>query len=630
MMQSTIQELTAIILNPWLALIVGLALLFLIIIFTLRSRYMVFPPNVYVMHMRKGKVRTSSYGGAFFKFPLIDQYRLLPTTIQRIEIKASEKVISKENQEIIVRGFLVWRVENAEAAFKKISGMDASPKTSSSSLNEINKKLELLAESVIRTTVANMSLDEILRNRSRIVDALMKEFAQVVATWGISIETVEIKDVELFNQDLFKNLQAEFENTKNLEAEQIRIQTDLEITKAKADANKQERLFQAQQEEIAKVREIEKEQKIIEQEKNLRLAKERLEQEVGVASELREQQIGIAERKKTIELIDQEKSLEVGEQEKDRAIGIAKRLKELEFIEQEKNIESKRKEKELLVMQLEQKRELELADYQQKQQTIHAETELIRQTKLAQAEAESRRLQIELQAKATKVKFQEEALGQADALKLQIETEAAARAQAMRIQAEAEAQRIKSIAEAKKLDMISEAEGTRQKLLADAEGLAKKVQAQNTISEQVLQFQTMENVIRSISSVLPEIAKQMIIGDVKWINMGNDGSNNGNNSPLGIIPKNIMQLMTIMNGMGIDLSSFLNHMINKSFFNNHVVNDNNIGFNSNDGNNKDIEKPDKTTNTETESLNIKQAITPELIISTQPSIDKTGKKKKSL
>ena len=203
-----------ILLSPYLWGIVVFTMVAIMTIFVVKSRYKVFAPNLFVIHIRRGVVKHKSFGGGFFKLPIIDQYFLLPTTIQRIEIKASEKVISKENQEIVVRGFLVWRIEDAEKAFKRITG-----NTANSTLSEINTTLEQLAESVIRTTVANMTLDSILRNRGKIVDDLMKEFSTVVGTWGISIETVEIKDVELINHELFINLQAEFENAKALEAQ---------------------------------------------------------------------------------------------------------------------------------------------------------------------------------------------------------------------------------------------------------------------------------------------------------------------------------------------------------------------------------------------------------------------------
>ena len=571
-----------ILLSPYLWGIVVFTLVTLMSIFVVKSRYKVFPPNVFVIHIRRGVVKHKSFGGGFFKLPIIDQYFLLPTTIQRIEIKASEKVISKENQEIVVRGFLVWRIEDAEKAFKRITG-----NTSNSTLTEINTTLEQLAESVIRTTVANMTLDSILRNRGKIVDDLMKEFSTVVATWGVSIETVEIKDVELINQELFVNLQAEFENAKALEAQEITIQTsrsietakiskNKEIEMAKAEADREIRLIKAQQEEIAILREIEKEKKILEEQKNVNMAKEMQEKEVLAAQQLKQQEVGLIERKKAQQFVEEDRKLEVLRQQKEREVGIASKIKEQELLEQERVLEVKRREKEIQVMQLERQKEVEQAEYYQKEETIKAETELITRTKAAEAEkieaiktnievnAEKERLEAIVLAEANKIKAQ----GDAQAKKTRAEGEA----EAKKLEAQAEAQRIAQIANAKKLEMLAEAEGIRAKLDAEAEGLEKKVLAQNQISPEILSQQVVESIVNKLSAVLPQIAESMKVGDIKWVNLGGDG--NGSN-PLGIIPKNLVQLVTSMEAFGLDIPGLLTGLLSKT---------NSNGSNGSDGN----------------------------------------------
>ena len=574
-----------ILMSPYLWGIVVFTLVAIMMIFVVKSRYKVFAPNLFVIHIRRGVVKHKSFGGGFFKLPIIDQYFLLPTTIQRIEIKASEKVISKENQEIVVRGFLVWRIEDAEKAFKRITGTSAN-----STLTEINTTLEQLAESVIRTTVANMTLDSILRNRGKIVDDLMKEFSTVVGTWGISIETVEIKDVELINHELFINLQAEFENAKTLEAQQITIQTsrsietakiskNKEIEMAKAEADREIRLLKAQQEEIAVLREIEKEKKILEEQKNVNMAKEMQEKEVLSAEQLKQQEVGLIERKKAQQFVEEDRKLEVLRQQKEREVGVATKIKEQELLEQERILEVKRREKEIQVMQLEQQREVERAEYYQKEETIRAETDLITKSKAAEAEkvkaiktnievrAEKERLEAIALAEANKITAE----GESHAVKIKAEGEA----EAKRMTAQVEAQKIKVIAEAKKDEMLAEAEGIRAKLEAEADGLEKKVLAQNQISPEVLSQQVVESIVTKLSSVLPQIAESMKVGEVKWVNLGGgDGNGNGSN-PLGIIPKNLVQLVTSLEAFGVDIPGMLNGLI---------LTTKNSGSNGSDGN----------------------------------------------
>lgn len=47
--------------------------------------------------------------------------------------------------------------------------------------------------------------------------------------WGIKIDTVEISNVTIKSYELFKNMQTEFREEKNLIAEQIRSETENKI-----------------------------------------------------------------------------------------------------------------------------------------------------------------------------------------------------------------------------------------------------------------------------------------------------------------------------------------------------------------------------------------------------------------
>ena len=167
--------------------------------------------------------------------------------------------------------------------------------------------------------------------------------------------------------------------------------------------------------------------------------------------------------------------------------------------------------------------------------------------------------------------------------------------------AQAESQRIKVIADAKREEMMAEADGIRAKLDAEAEGLEKKVLAQNQISPEVLSQQVVESIVTKLSAVLPQIAESMKIGDVKWVNLGGDG--NGAN-PLGIIPKNLVQLVTSMEAFGVDIPGLLNGLMNKSKGNGSGGSDGNVsqpltqlaGLITNTANNKG-KKKGKTADT---------------------------------
>jgi regulator of protease activity HflC (stomatin/prohibitin superfamily) len=423
-------------------------LLMLIIIF--KKRYKIFTSNEFVLHFRSGKLKTASYGGGVFLLPIVDHIVVLSTAIQTVDISASEKVISKENQEIIVRGFIVWRITEPEMAFKAIG---------TTAMTSISVTLEQIVEAVIRTAVANMTLEQILRERSIIIESIMSEVTPIVESWGVSIETVEVRDVTVVNQELFDDLQAPFENEKRRMAREISIITerdiremailkDLKIAKAEAKANNEARTFEAEQDQVAKVRELKRDKAVVDQQRVLDLTEQEKKRAVEVAIQAREQQVGEAIR-----------------------------VKQFEF------------------MKIEMAKQVEQAAKEQEQKTIDAQTALIQREKNAQAEAKQLRI----------------------------------------------------VAEAQKEQMMAEAEGRRAILLAEAEGLRENVNAQNQINEAVL--------MQKLIDQLAVIASSMKVGDIQWMNFGGNGS--GEDSPLGIIPKNMMQVLAIGKQFGLDINGML-------------------------------------------------------------------------
>ena len=90
----------------------------------------------------------------------------------------------------------------------------------------MNDKLGDMAISIVRDRVANMSLDDILKNRNKLRNGVKEEIQNVLTGWGIWLETVEIQDVKILSSQLFKNLQTEFREKSRQEAEKISAETE--------------------------------------------------------------------------------------------------------------------------------------------------------------------------------------------------------------------------------------------------------------------------------------------------------------------------------------------------------------------------------------------------------------------
>ena len=112
-------------------------------------------------------------------------------------------------QGVEVKGMLVWSVyREGDGPLKcyKSFGEDlknAVPRVA-------NEKLENMAISIVRDRIANMTIDDILRNRTKLRAGVKEEIQKLLSGWGIWLETIEIQDVKIASSSLFKNMQTNF------------------------------------------------------------------------------------------------------------------------------------------------------------------------------------------------------------------------------------------------------------------------------------------------------------------------------------------------------------------------------------------------------------------------------------
>ena len=173
------------------------------------SRYRKFKTNEYVIHFRNGRVRRAGTGGRVFLLPVLDEIVVIPTTVQQTLLEAKEQVVSTEYQDISVTAYVFWRVTEPEIAFGKVNWLPAAP-------DYVERVIKNATESIVRTTCANMPIEEIIRQRHVIIKRVTDDLHDLMADWGITVESVEVRDVEVLDRNLKENLEA----LKKLEEEQ--------------------------------------------------------------------------------------------------------------------------------------------------------------------------------------------------------------------------------------------------------------------------------------------------------------------------------------------------------------------------------------------------------------------------
>lgn len=247
--------------QAWLTglVVVIIIVVFLIFIF-MATRYRKFKTNQFVIHLRNGKVKHAGLGGSIWLLPLIDEYVIIPTTTIQTVLEASEKVVSAEYQDISIIGMLYWKVIDPEKAFSAVSW---SPHDN----NFVERILKSAAEAIIRTTCANMPIEKIIRERREIITIVSKDLHDLTADWGIVIESLEIREVNVINEDLKNNMEA-FKQ---------------------AEESRKARLARAEAERISKLKELE------------------VSNEVGIQEQVVQRDIEMQRKDKEIALADKER-----------------------------------------------------------------------------------------------------------------------------------------------------------------------------------------------------------------------------------------------------------------------------------------------------------------------------------
>lgn len=179
-------------------------------------------PAEFALHRRFGKTRRSGRGVSFFKLPFIDRYYLIPAAAQSVSFAADQ--ITAENQGVEVAGFAVWKVGDPEKASARFDFTDRD-----TALDVIDGNIKNVVESAIRHQVANMTMEEVLRKRGTIILRLKEELAYIAEQWGLIIETVEIKNVQILSKQLFTQMQARFRDATRLESEMSGLETERQI-----------------------------------------------------------------------------------------------------------------------------------------------------------------------------------------------------------------------------------------------------------------------------------------------------------------------------------------------------------------------------------------------------------------
>ena len=311
-----------------------------------RWQTVVVPPNVYVVHTRRGIEKPLHIGmGISFRYnPYTDAFLVIPAAMQTIVINA--RCICVERQGILVQAYVQWIIDDIETAYKKLDFSDVEDP-----MRVVNVQLREQAEAAIKDKVATLHIDEVLADKQPIIEELTTRLRTVAegagrapagsgpgsGGLGLKIVTVQIKEAVVSSTRLWENLQKPFRaererlarmaeleterqiNVRELEIRQAResaeIGTELEIEKARsAQGRETYDMSQIENARRAKV-ELESERAAILE----RNATEKARREAELDLALKNLEIVRRKVEAEVETLTQQKKLDIAAGERTRA-----------------------------------------------------------------------------------------------------------------------------------------------------------------------------------------------------------------------------------------------------------------------------------------------------------------------
>ena len=131
---------------------------------------------------RLGRFQSVKGPGLYWLIPIIERQ-------QKVDIRT--KTVTLEQQETITVDSVTIKV-NAVLWYSITD-----PKNSIIKVADYNKAVYQFAVSALRNIIGQHSLDEVLKEREQINSTLQRIVDQTTEPWGVKIEMVEMKDVEI-------------------------------------------------------------------------------------------------------------------------------------------------------------------------------------------------------------------------------------------------------------------------------------------------------------------------------------------------------------------------------------------------------------------------------------------------
>ena len=163
---------------------------------------------------RLGRYTGTRGPGLYWLIPFIERQQTIDMRVKTVEMEQQE-TITKDSVTIKVNAVLWFKVVNPADAIIKVANF--------------NQAVYQLAVTALRNIIGQNQLDGVLKERGNINAALQKIVDTATETWGVKIELVEIKDVEI-PESMQRAMAREAEAIREKRARIIKAEAELEAS----------------------------------------------------------------------------------------------------------------------------------------------------------------------------------------------------------------------------------------------------------------------------------------------------------------------------------------------------------------------------------------------------------------
>lgn len=171
---------------------------------------------------RLGRFSKIKGPGMYWIIPAIDQKTQVDVRTKTVDI-APQETVTADSVTIKVNAVLYYRIIDPSKAINRVENYQMA--------------VYLTAMTTLRNVVGQNILDDVLQNRDKINHTVQEIVDEVTEPWGVEIERVEIKDVEI-PHDMQRAMAKEAEAIREKRARIIKAAAEQEASTKLAEASK--------------------------------------------------------------------------------------------------------------------------------------------------------------------------------------------------------------------------------------------------------------------------------------------------------------------------------------------------------------------------------------------------------